>query len=166
MPGRLIRFDTSLSELLLNIQIRDEDTTEVLKGRWRLVTGNAPTRVPTSTTELDYTCPEMPITGTPGKLERDPLQIGVAASRFQRGKCYRIDVAVSSTFKSCQRSPELFDITTNEDNEEDVGRASYFVWPLSGDALPDSMSDQQVLLESCPADTYQPPGARPSPLDK
>lgn len=154
MVGRVIRFNTALPELQLNIRIRDEDTTEILKARWRLVTGNNPPRTPTTPTDLDYKCPEDPIAG--GAIEREQeVQITFPGRRLIRGQCYRIDVAVSSSFKSCERSPELFDITTNEDNEQDVGRASYVVFPLAAGTVDNATA--QMLLESCPQDVYQPP---------
>ena len=163
MVGRLIRFNTQSSELRLNIQIRDEDTTEILKARWRLVNGNMPTRTPTSPSELEYMCPEPEIVGTPGVVNRADLDINIPSSRFVRGQCYRIDVAVSSSFKSCVRNPELFDITTNEDNEEDVGRASYWVFALAGGTIDRDIA--QGLAESC--DSYQPPaGTTMSAVEK
>jgi len=162
--GRVIRFNTDLIELKLNLLIRDEDTTEVLKARWRLLTGNPPPRPPASPSELDYKCPELPILGTPGTIERELPEIVIPGKRLMRGQCYLIDVIVSSSFKSCERNPELFDITTNEDNEEDVGRASYVVLAVSGEAIDNDIS--QSLLDTCPYDTYQAPGAMTSPLEK
>ena len=164
MSGRLIRFDPALKELKLNIQIRDEDTTEVLRMRYRIVSGNNPPRIPTSPTELPYKCPEDPIVGIPGMIERAPIELSID-SGFVRGACHRIDVVVSSSFKSCIRNPELFDITNNEDNESDVGRASYWVWALSGSAVPDK-DMAQALLESCNYDIYQPPVTTPPAVEK
>lgn len=167
MSGRLVLFNTALSELKLTFQIRDEDTTEVLKLRYRIVTGNTPARPPSSYMELDYDCPEPPIPGTPGQVERGDVDITIGGTHFARGQCYRIDVAVSSSFKSCIRNPELFDITTNEDNEEDVGRASYWVWAVNGNAVPTENMAAQLLLDSCPHDLYQPPtGTTASAVEK
>ena len=165
MSGRLIRFNPAQQDLQLTVNIRDEDTTEVLKGRWRLVTGNNPPRTPTSPNDLDYTCPEPEIVGTPGKIERSDYVINIPGSRFMRGQCYRIDVAVSATFKSCLRNPELFDITTNEDNEEDVGRAAYWVFALAGNTIDADVA--LPLAESCPSEAYQPPsGTSTSGVEK
>ena len=143
MSGRLIRFDPALKELKLNIQIRDEDTTEVLRMRYRIVSGNNPPRIPTSPTELPYKCPEDPIVGIPGMIERAPIELSID-SGFVRGACH---------------------ITNNEDNESDVGRASYWVWALSGSAVPDK-DMAQALLESCNYDIYQPPVTTPPAVEK
>ena len=164
MSGGLIRFNTAMQELKLSIQVRDEDTTEVLRPRWRIITGNNPPRTPTSPKDLDYDCPEQEIMGT-GKVDRGEFTINLPGSRFVRGLCYRIDVAVSATFKSCTRYPELFDITTNEDNEEDVGRATFWVWPLAGGTV-DSDAAAKALLESCNYTDYQPAATTTSGAEK
>jgi len=160
--GTLIWFNTMNRELKLTIQVRDEDTTEVLKPRWRLVTANMPQRPAESPRDLDYACPE-PEIGPTGRVDREDFTIDIPGSRLVRGQCYRLEVAVSSSFKSCERNPELFDITTNEDNEEDIGRATYWIWALAG-STPDS-SVFQSLVASC--DAYQPPtGTTTSAVEK
>lgn len=159
MVGGIVVFDTSLQELKLSMRIRDEDTTEILKGRWRLVTGNNPPRTPTSKDDLDYKCPEPEIPGSPGIVERpQQLEIIIDRQRLQRGNCYRIDVRVSSSFQSCEKRPDLFDITTNEDNDEDVGRAAFWVWPLDRGTF-DSDPTAAMLAKSCPRADYQSPTA-------
>jgi hypothetical protein len=158
-PGSAILFDASktTSGLVIPFEIRDEDTSEVLKPRWRVTSGSRP-----QSTGLDYTCPEIPIPGT-GSVIRSNQSITVSVDKFVPGSCSVVELIVSAHFLSCSKYPEpgFFDVTTNaDDNDAALGRAFFWVWETSNNPLTDNAKAQQ-LLSSCPKAPYQT--AAPTP---
>jgi hypothetical protein len=155
----LILFDrdaSKLNELTVVLQIRDEDLTEPLRVRWRIVGKELPPGAPLKY----YDCPEREIPGT-GSLLR-PYTLNVPAGNFARGKCSRVDVIVSSSFKMCKKDrDDGWDITTQEDDAADIGRVSFWVWDISGMNLLET-STAQSLVASCPTVDYRPPSATAS----
>jgi hypothetical protein len=156
-PASLIVFNRDigkLNELTVALQIRDEDTIEPLRARWRVVTKERPPGAPIK----DYPCPEPEVPDTGSVLRSYPLTI--PASSFPRGKCSRVDFIVSGSFKMCKPDrDDGWDITTQEDDAADIGRLSFWVWDTSGT---DILSAAQTLVASCPTVDYRPPSATAS----
>jgi hypothetical protein len=157
-PNKVILFDRTKSArgLTIPVEIRDESTTELLKMRWRVLSGtNPPPAV------VEYDCPENPITGN-GTPIRDTQQFTVMSSLFLPGLCSVIELVTSAHFLgSCLKNPEptLFDAVT-EGNDARVGRAYFWVWEVSNDPLTNNEAAQR-LLSSCPDVPYQVSGATP-----
>jgi hypothetical protein len=154
-PASVIKFDRdSHNELLVNLDIRDEDLTETLKVRWRIVSRELPPGVVSN----QYPCKEPEIVGK-GSLIRSHL-LKLQGSSFARGKCHRIDVIVSASFKMCKpdRPAEEWDMNTQEDDDADIGRLSFWVWVFDASNNPLLSPDAALALAgSCPAADYQPP---------
>jgi hypothetical protein len=152
----IITFNRRHNELLVNLEIRDEDRTETLKLRWKIVSGFRPLGAPF----LGNRCPEPEIPGDGSKLLRT-ASFTVQNTSFAPGSCNRIDVIVSASFKTCRPDREDdWDVTTQEDDDADIGRLSFWVWAY------DDASDPLVnpaasipLLTSCERLEYQPPSA-------
>lgn len=149
--GSVILFDKTKNPAALRIpiEVRDEDTTEPLKVRWRVITQQG--------IRLDYVCPEVEITGT-GTVLRDVANVDVPSADFNPGTCSVVELVVSANFiGDCMHDPEpsLFDRTTNRtDNDAALGRAFFWVWEVSTNPLADNAKAQQ-LLSSCPTLPYQ-----------
>ena len=150
----IIKFNRSLNlEMLVNLDVRDEDLTETLRVRWRIISKEPAPGTP----ENQYPCPEPTIVGDGASLTPNPFPLRVQGSSFARGKCSRVDVVVSSSFKMCRpdRADE-WDITTQEDDESDIGRLSFFVWETS-DSPTTQPAATLAILTSCPQADYLPP---------
>lgn len=150
--GSVIKFDADKNkELTVELSIRDEDVTETLEARWRIVSKVLPPGV----SENQFTCPEPQIVGKGVVMRSHPLPLQGAI--FARGRCSRIDVIVSASFKSCK--PDDWDVTTQEDDDSDIGRLSFWVWAF--DAANDPLTDKGALplTSSCPAVDYMPASA-------
>jgi hypothetical protein len=142
--GSIIKFDASKSrELQIRLQVRDEDTAEPLTVRWRILSGN---KAPTM-----ETCPDVPLAAN-GTLTRE-WQLNIAETALDRGTCSRIEIAASSSFFSCVRHPDplYFDRTMDDDN--DLGRAWFWVWEVSNSPLMDP-NQLPTLVSTCPAVDY------------
>jgi hypothetical protein len=139
--GSVIKFDVSRqNELTIPVQIRYENVTETLKARVRIVSGGA--KQPTASA---FKCPE-PLIVANGTMRREwPIVIGRA--ELDPGVCSRIDFVVSADFQDCMRHPDWFDATTSSDNDEDLGRATFWVWDVSNDPL--TSTNAQALLNTC-----------------
>jgi len=146
----IIQFDsTKYTQLLIPFNVRDEDTEEELQMRWRV-------RRTGPSNERDYPCPERPeYTIAGGSLYRNDNYLAIDATKFPRGSCSRVELVVSASFRDCTRNPDEFDVTANEDNEEDLGRATFWVWETSTGALTNPAQAQQ-LLSSCISNPYTP----------
>lgn len=135
----VIKFDASRqNELRIPVQIRNENTTEVLKVRMRIVTSGR--------TSEKFLCPEPEV--PPNNAQRRDFQIVIAAGKFTLGTCHRIDFIVSGDFQSCKKNSEWFDYTYGDPDEE-VGRATFWVWEVSNEPL--NPANSQALLSTCPA---------------
>jgi hypothetical protein len=157
--GSVIRFNAKLNaDLQIPIKIRYDDTTEHLKIRWRTVTGGAGTL---NQRVSDFDCPEPDIVPN-GLTIRETFTIRIEPMNLQRGACSRVDIVVSAAFRACKDRPDLFDVTADEDN--DLGRAVFWVWEVSGDPL--TMEANQMLLSTCPTVTIDrsPPSTPTEPL--
>lgn len=146
----LILFERSIEkELVVNLEIRDEDLTEPLRARWRIVSKERPPGSPMR----EYSCPEPLIPGT-GSLKRDH-KLTIFSSSLAAGKCSRVDFIVSASFKDCDGNDD-WDDTTQVDDDSDVGRLSFWIWDVSGQPL--IMPDTALALTmSCPVVDYRPP---------
>lgn len=160
---RVILFDTSTNpELLVNLDIRDEDRTETLKMRWRVVSNNPAPGLPLNV----YECPEPEIPGD-GELIRETT-LRVLRSHFGRNTCNRVDVIVSASFKMCRPGrDDGWDTTTQEDDGADVGRLSLLVWAFDGPSNDPRVQPAVALAvtQSCETFEFMPPsstGATPS----
>lgn len=143
------------NELIVNLDIRDEDLTEPLKMRWRIESGMRPP----AAQDKEYPCPEPVIVGD-GDLFRMAV-LRVLATRFARGTCNRVDVIVSASFKTCRPDrDDGWDITTQEDDDSDIGRLSFWVWAFDSTSNPLVQQDAAInLTRTCEALPYQPPSA-------
>jgi hypothetical protein len=56
---------------------------------------------------------------------------------------------VSANFQDCKKHPDWFDATTSSDNDEDLGRATFWVWDVSNDPL--TSMNTLALFNTCPA---------------
>jgi hypothetical protein len=142
------------NEMLMELQVRNEDVTEPLKMRWRIASGELPPGAPSRY----YTCPEPEVMRT-GVLTRT-AQLNIVATNFNRGKCSRVDVIVSGSFKTCRpdRDDDGWDITTQDDDDADIGRLSFWVWAT--DSVNDPFLRQDVaqqLAASCLTVDYRAP---------
>jgi len=151
----IINFDRSANnEMLVNLQVRDEDLTETLKVRWRVVLNDTETPPPGTPATL-YPCPEPTIEGN-GALLRNPKTIRIESNSFARGKCSRVDFIVSASFKMCRPDRTDWDVTTLEDDDSDIGRLSFFVWDTSDLMKPGAA---EAIRASCPQTDYVPPSS-------
>jgi hypothetical protein len=154
----VITFDRINTELIVNLRIRDEDLTETLKMRWKIESG----RRPVVTNEREYPCPGEPeILGDGITLTRRTT-LKVEGPSFAPGSCNRVDVIVSASFKTCrpESDPDDWDNTTQDEDDADIGRLSFWVWAY------DAPNDPRVqpaaalaLLTSCEQLEYTPPSA-------
>lgn len=152
----VIKFDHELhNELVVDLAIRDEDVTEKLEARWRIVSREVRPGVPTN----QFPCPEPEIVGT-GSLMRTH-RLTLQGSSFAPGKCSRVDVIVSASFKQCK--PEDWIETTQEDDAADVGQLSFWVWVFDANN-PQPLTEKAALALalSCPAVDYVSPSATAS----
>jgi hypothetical protein len=141
--GSVIRFNANLgNELAIPLHIRDDDVTENLKVRSRIVTGADGRKF------TDFDCPEPPIPAN-GLNIRD-YQITIGPMELERNACNKIEFVVSSKFTSCKDHPLWFDAAADETN--DLGRATFLVWEVSGDPLT-RPEYAQMLVSTCPAVT-------------
>jgi hypothetical protein len=142
------------NEMLVPLRIRDEDLIETLKMRWRIES-----EVPRPPGGKEYTCPEPEIVGD-GNLIRS-AQLKLQGSSFARGTCNRVDVIVSSSFKTCKPEPDAddgWDITTMQDDDADIGRLSFWVWAYdaTGNPVVQPAAALNVTM-SCQSLDYAPP---------
>ncbi|HET8933443.1 MAG TPA: hypothetical protein VFN67_08395 [Polyangiales bacterium] len=154
---KVIKFDRDKhneTELTVELSIRDEDVNETLEARWRIVSLVHPPGV----VENQFRCPEPEIVGTGSVMRSYPLRLSV--SSFAPGKCSRVDVIVSASFKNCK--PDKWIDTTQPDDDTDVGRLSFWVWVFDASNNPLSDKGAAALTNSCPAADYMPPSATAS----
>jgi hypothetical protein len=153
--GSVIRVNASVvNEVHIPLRVRYENTLEDgLKTRFRVNTG---TKIGA------YACPEPTLAPT-GSLIR-PTEIVIYGTQLDKGSCSQVQFVVSTSFVTCENRPNpaaLFDVTTGEDDEE-LGRATFFIWDTSTDPLTNGMS-ARALLDSCPAIDYSAPTTTPPP---
>lgn len=152
---KVIKFDRDKNnELTVDLSIRDEDVNETLEARWRIVSLVRPPGVP----ENQFPCDEPQIVGTGSVMRSYPLRL--RASSFAPGKCSRVDVIVSASFKNCK--PDKWIDTTQQDDDSDLGRLSFWVWVFDASNNPLSDMGAAALTNSCPAADYMPPSATAS----
>jgi hypothetical protein len=140
--GSIIRFDAkNVNTLTIPLRVRNEDIDETLKVRYRTV-GITGTSAFKCNPEI-----EIPPTGT---LIRDfsPAYISLEATAIPRGSCTKIEYVVSGSFQDCKFYPDRFDVTTDPNDDNDLGRATFWVWETSNDVLMNPMG-AQFLLNTC-----------------
>lgn len=155
-PAQILFDLTTHNELVVNLEIRDEDLTETLKMRWRVESNSRPPGAP----DKEYQCPEPEILGDGDLYRRAPLRL--LATSFARGTCNRVDVIVSASFKTCRPDrDDGWDITTQDDDDADIGRLSFWVWAYNGPSGDPRLQPEAALAltMSCPSQDYQPPSA-------
>jgi hypothetical protein len=139
--GSILRVNTNqVNEVRIPLRIRDENTQEVLKTRFRINTGSKTGA---------YKCPEPTLPGI-GELVR-PWEIVIGSTLLERGACSLVEFVVSSSFVPCEKHPDVFDITTPVD--EDLGRATFWIWETSTDPLTNPTA-ARALIDTCPAFDY------------
>lgn len=154
----VILFDQSENtELIVDLAIRDEDRTETLKMRWKIESGTRPQ----GAFEREYPCPGEPeILGDGVTLTRKTT-LKVRGGSFAPGSCNRVDVIVSASFKTCRPDrDEPWDITTQDEDDSDIGRLSFMVWAYDDATDPRVQPAAAIaLLASCKQLEYLPPSA-------
>ena len=134
--GGIFKFNASVgNELRIRVQIRDEDTAETLKARWRVKSGTKPYTMFDCTENSENT-----ISGT-GLLVRE-FDLFIERLKLERGACNKVEFVVSPEFLSCKQ--QLFDVTVPEGN---LGRATYWIWEMSGE--PPTPTESQILVNTC-----------------
>jgi hypothetical protein len=146
------------TELIVDLRIRDEDRTETLKMRWKIESGTRPQ----GANPREYPCPGEPeILGDGTALTRKTM-LRVQASSFAPGSCNRVDVIVSASFKTCrpESDPDDWDNTTQDEDDTDIGRLSFWVWAYDATTNPFVQPAAALaLLASCEQLEYLPPSA-------
>jgi len=154
----VIRFDRINTELLVDLRIRDEDLTETLKMRWKIESGTRPQ----AANPREYPCPGEPeILGDGTTLTRKTT-LRVGSGSFAPGSCNRVDVIVSASFKTCRpdSDPDTWDNTTQDEDDTDIGRLSFWVWAYDAPNDPAVQPAAALaLLASCAQLDYVPPSA-------
>jgi hypothetical protein len=154
----VILFDTTANtELIVNLAVSDEDVIETLKMRWKIES----LRRPPNAQKQEYTCPGEPEIPGNGQLVRRTT-LFVRGSSFAVGSCNRVDVIVSGSFKTCRpdSDPDDWDVTTQDEDEKDIGRLSFMVWAYDPASDPRVQPiPAQMLVTSCEQLEYQPPSA-------
>ncbi|HEY2733210.1 MAG TPA: hypothetical protein VGI70_04460 [Polyangiales bacterium] len=152
--GSVIRFNAAQSnQLTIPLRVRDDNIQETLKARYRIVT---------STKTGTYACPE-PLIPANNELIRDDApgtQIVFDRTLIDRGSFSRIEFVVSADFLSCEKHPDVFDVTTSDN--DDVGRAVFWILETSTDPLTNANA-ARTLLSTCPVvDAPMPPATPPA----
>jgi hypothetical protein len=142
--GSVLRVNTNqVNEVRIPLRVRDEDTQEVLKTRFRINSGS---KIGT------YACPEPTSHGTGALIREDSAtEITIPGTQLARGACSLVEFVVSASFVPCEKHPEVFDITTPDD--EDLGRATFWIWETSTDPLTNPIA-ARALIDTCPAIDY------------
>jgi hypothetical protein len=150
--GSVIRVNANtVNEVRIPLRVRYENTLEDgLKTRFRINSGSKIGA---------FACPE-PILPPNGTLIRE-TEIVIYKTQLDPGSCSQVQFLVSTSFVSCKQHPDAFDVTTGDDDEE-LGRATFFIWETSTDPLTNPMS-ARALLDSCPAIDYSAPTTMPPP---
>jgi hypothetical protein len=116
------------------VRVRDEDVTQDLQARWRVVTKTEQTP--------PFESLDLPFNGT---LLRD-FDLLLEAGQLDMGKCHRLEVVVSSGFLDPNRAA-LFDIPAVPG---DLASGEWWIWEGPGDlAASDALKAE--LLDSCDA---------------
>jgi hypothetical protein len=137
--------------LTIPITVRDEDITEDLQVRWRIRSNVMPAPGVTPRQE----CP-LPLIRANRLLTRD-WPFNIESVKFARGACSVVELIVSAHFTPCDKYPDDFDRTTNSDDEETIGHATFMVWETS--LMPFDIVAAQQFLATCPTVDYRQPGA-------
>lgn len=152
----VIKFDpTSALELVVNLTIRDENLSETLKMRWKIESG----RRPSIDQPREYPCPGEPEIPGDGVTLRRKKTLPLAGDRFALGSCNRVDVIVSANFKTCRPDrDDDWDVTTQEEDDDFIGRKSFWVWAYNDATNPFLQPALAVpFITSCEQLDYQPP---------
>jgi hypothetical protein len=132
-----INLDLNPSRIQIPVRIRDENLFQDLTARSRLVTVPIP--------EPEYG--EGVLIPEQGELMRD--EVFVEAGDIKRGECHLLELVVSGSFVPGD-DPELFDVVSEPD---DIGRASWTIWEVSGDPLAETgAAAAQNLVKTCPTE--------------
>ncbi len=121
--------DPGANEIRLPVTIREDNVSRVLKVR---------TRITKSDTTIEYTCPEPELLPTGTNLRS--YDIVIDKTSLNRGECARVELVVSGSFGTCQIDQYVdlrFDFAQPTD---DIARATFWIWEVSGSALADAQS--------------------------
>lgn len=154
----IIKFDVDLhDELIVNLVIRDEDLTETLKMRWKIESGRRPPVV----NKPEYPCPGEPEIPGDGRTLLRRTTLKVLEGSLAVGSCNRVDVIVSGSFKTCRPGrDEDWDVTTQDEDDNDIGRLSFWVWAYDASTDPGvNPAAATALVASCTQLDYRPPSA-------
>jgi hypothetical protein len=129
-------------EWTFSVLVYDEDISQTLNARWRLVTQNF--KMP-SFTQLEL---------APGQNPR-PLVIRINRNQLSKGECHHLELAVSGSFITVNpvtglpvTEPSLFRFPV-PGREDDLALASWWLWEGRGSV---AQPDEKVrLVESCAA---------------
>jgi hypothetical protein len=143
------------TELIVDLNVRHEDRTAPLRMRWRIESNSRPP----NDQPKEYPCPEPEILADGDTMRQ--AQLKVLAERFARTTCNRVDVIVSSAFKTCRPDrDDGWDITTQDDDDSAIGRLSFWVWAVENGADPTLQPEAALAVtRSCRSLNYQAPSA-------
>jgi hypothetical protein len=140
--GSTIWLDSEKSQnWTFSVQVRDEDTEQVLDARWRLVNEDEPMPAFNPLPQL-----------LAGMLVR-PLEFTVTSPQLSDGRCHHLELAVSGSFfkdrtGKDRTDPFYFAEVTLED---DLALAYWTIW--EGEGINATTDDEKVrLVDSCKAD--------------
>lgn len=125
---------TGVTSWRFTLRVRDEDITQSLQARWRVVKEGNPTP--------RFDTIDLPFNGT---LTRD-FDILLEAGQLDMGKCHRLDVVVSGGFVQSD-SPLAFDFPLVP-GDIDVG--NWWIWEGPGE-LAASDALKRDVVDSCNA---------------
>lgn len=127
-------------ELKFELQVRDENVEQTLVYRYYLSTRNLTTNNPEPTIgptdDKDV--------GLQGSLLR-PLELRIDTTSLTAGRCYRLDLVVTSEFAHGRYNPPWDEPAL----DNDLARASWFI----------SVSDSKTIdisIKACPSSPYKP----------
>jgi hypothetical protein len=139
------------NELRLGITVRDENVTTDLEIQARLSVVGQPTP--------ELICPLMPQIKSTGVPQRETFQLVVLRSQIRPGACTKVEFVVSPKFlRSCLDKPQFFG---EPDRPDDVGRATYWIWEMSGNPAANPAAAQGIVT-SCALLTRAPSTSMPT----
>jgi hypothetical protein len=147
--GEVIEFDRRVpQDLRVGVRVRDENLDDELEIRARVsVEGNDPSRTFLICQADRFRYPN----GTP---IRDALDLVLNQTQIMPGVCSQLEVFVSSRFlRECEDTDERF--FDQPQDREDIARAAYLIWEMSGDPRTNPTSSQ-AIVNSCETRAQQP----------
>lgn len=150
--GTFSRNAAAPNDITLALIVRDENVNEPLVARLRVVSKlyESPRFLSSCDAETDEDVTIVPITGD---VERS-LTVSVARTDLAEVGCYRLELAVSGSFKNtCKEAAQAPAVFTATTPRGDFGLAKWFV------SVTDALSGETDLtaFESCPVEDLDSP---------